>query len=259
MAQYRAAWLIGSYASMPATEVTVNAVLTAVTGGDWYLWDATATWSLCALMQNTLTAAGVAGGACVLQRDGKIKLSAAGVFSVTWGVGTLLRDMLGFTGNISGSASYSAPNQSPLLFMPGKPETPMAQRLGTAGHKTHTVYMAIAPYSGKAESVSHGSRQFARYFFPLVDTDLMVDDSNTGGTWGRWTEEVAVKAARWKLYRGALEDPTDTAAVTASLDQPLGPYVVTDPNWRWDTSKGFERTDARADLDIKCHVVEEYA
>ena len=250
---------MGSYASMPATEVTVNASLTAVTDGDFYLWDGTASWSLCALMQNTLTAAGVAGGACVLQRDGKIKLSAAGVFSVTWGVGTLLRDMLGFTGNISGSASYSAPNQSPLLFMPGKPETPTQQRLGSVGQKTHIVYVASSPYGGTAESVSHGSVITAGYFFPLVDTDLMVDDSNTGGTWGRWTEEVAVKAARWKLYREVLEDPTDTAAVTASLDQPLGPYIVTDPNWKWDTSKNFERTDARADLDIKCHVVEEYA
>ena len=167
--------------------------------------------------------------------------------------------MLGFTGNLAAAASYSATNQSPLLFMPHKPETPMAQRLGTAGHKTHTVYMAIAPYSGTSESVSHGSRQFARYFFPMIDTDIMVTAGNDGGTWGRWVEEVAVKAARWKLYREVLEDVTDTAAVTASLDQPLGPYIVTDPNWKWDPSKGFERSDARADIDIKCHVVEEYA
>lgn len=260
---YRAAWLIGSYADLPAGSIDVNGGgAVAMVAGSRYLYNPSS-FDLLALVQATLIVGGAVGAVARLQRDGKVQLSAAGVFSVTWGTNTLLRDLLGFTGNISGASSYAAPLQSPLLWMPGKPETPMGHRLGVVGHEVHVVYQAVAPYSGKAESVSHGSRTYARYLFPMVDTDRVVTEDNDGGTYARWFAEVAVKSARWKLYREVLEDPASTASVMSTLVDPLGPYVVSadqgkGPRWTFDASKGFERTDARADVDIRCHVVEEY-
>lgn len=262
MADYRAAWLIGSLADMPEQTITISGSPQS-TGSvrGFYLFDAGPN-NLCGLMQNIMVAAGLTGVKSYIQRNGYVYLESDAVFTVGWGVNPIMRDMLGFDATLSGAANYTAPYKSPLLWMPGKPETPMMQRLGTVGHKVPTVYQAVAPYSGRAESVSHGSRTYARYLFPMVDTDLVVTAANEGGTWARWFDEVAVKAARFKLYREVLEGPTNTLSALAVLDQPLGPYVMTNtrngPAWSYEMSKGFERTDKRADIDFKCHLVEEY-
>ncbi len=260
MPAYRAAWLIGSYADMPASSMTINATAVPVAAGSRYLYDADAALSMLSLIEDIITAGGVAGASVRLNQNGTVRLSGGGLFSVTWGAATLLRDLLGFTADLPSNASHTAPNLSPLLWMPGKPETPLMQRLGVVGHRTHAVYTATAPYSGKQESVSHGERFFAKYAFPMVDTDRMVGDEGEGGTFDTWFTTVAVRSARWKLYREVLEDLTAFTSAMSYLDQPLGPYVVSGPQlrWKWDPSRGFERTDARADAELSCHVVEEY-
>jgi hypothetical protein len=263
MVQYRAAWLIGSYADLPSLPVTISGSFQNTPAGNFYLYDADNGLSLRAVMNNIMAAAGLNAIQVYPQKDGHMYIAADAVFTVTWGSGTLLRDLLGFTGDLAGAMSYTAPNLSPLLWMPGKPETPLMQRLGLVAHKVHTVYQVTAPYSGRTEAVSHGSREYARYLFPLIDTDRVVTAGNEGGTWAKWFEQVAVRAARWKLYREVLEDSSSTASALVTLTQPLGPYIVSGerdkgPAWVFDTSKGFERVDARADIDIRCHVVEEY-
>ena len=262
MADYRAAWLIGSIYGMPQQEVTCDGVPVLSNGSNYYLYDADFSLSLVDLIRGMMITAGIVGAIAGLQRNGLVYLEAAGVFTISWGVSTVLRDLLGFTGNLAGASKYTAPLKSPLLWMPGKPETPMMQRLGVVGHRVPTVYQAVSAYSGRAESVSHGSRIYARYSFPMVDSDLVVTTGNEGGTFARWFDEVAVKAARFKLYRDVLENPTSTATAASYLDEPLGPYVFTapagkGPAWAYDMSRGFERTDKRADIDIRCHVVEE--
>jgi hypothetical protein len=263
MTDFRAAWLIGSQADMPAENVAINGTDQPVTVRGRYLYDATASFSCIALMQNLMTAGGLAGVNAYLQKNGYVYIEANAVFTVSWGVTANLRDILGFEGNLSGAASYTATLKSPLLWMPGKPETPMGQRLAHVGHKVHTMYQSVSAYTGRAESVSHGTRTYARYMFPMVDTELVVTTANAGGTFGRWWDEVAVTSARWKLYRDVIEGPSNTSSALTVLDEPLGPYVVSGqggkgPSWAFDPSKGFERTDARADIDIRAHVVEEY-
>ncbi len=247
---YRAAWLIGSYADLPEQEITVDGSPALTAEGSYYLYDAAAGLSLLAAIQNVLVAAGVAGAQAVLIQEGRVRLFAPGSFDLSWGTATPLRDLLGYTANLAGQASYYAPGVSPLLWMPGKPETPIIQRLGTVGHRTHNAFQSVAPYSGTTESVSHGYREYARYSFPMVDTARTVDASYSGGTFGRWFDQVAARAARWKLYREVVEDTSGLGSVMSYLDQPLGPYVVSaerkGPTWKFDTSKGFERTDRRA-------------
>ena len=255
---YRAAWLIGSYADMPTASMTINATAVPVTGGSYYLYDADSALSLLTVIQNIITAGGVAGASVRLNQNGTVRLSGGGLFSVTWGAATLLRDLLGFTADLPSNASHTAPNISPLLFMPGKPETPMIQRLGVRGHRVHAVYQTVAPYSGKTESVSHGTREYARYSFPMVDSDLVVGTVGQGGTFDTFFEQIAVRSARFKLYREVLEDPASFTSVMSTLDQPLGPYVFTGPlTWKLDRSRGFTSTDIRCDVEFPCHVVEE--
>ena len=262
MASYRAAWLVGSYAGLPQQDTLINAVMGATPAGGYYLYNhGNASLSLLTHVRNAIGAATGAATTAILQQSGHVRIDCAAPFSLAWGTSTLLRDLLGFSANLALNASYTAPLLSPLLFMPGKPETPLAQRLGVAGHRSHTVFQTTAPYSGKSESVSHGSRSYARYGFPMIDTDRLTGSLGEGGTFDTWFEYVAVRSARWKLYRDVLEDPAGTTSALLTLTQPLGPYVMTGerPSWKWDLSRGFERTDKRGDIELACHVVEEFA
>ena len=251
MPTYNAAWLIGSVADLPAQAVAIDGAPVSSSAGDFYLYDATAARSLITEFEAMMTAAGVAGPNAYIRRSGYVYLESSGVFAVNWGTGTRLRDLLGFTANLTGSTSYVAPLKSPLLWMPGKPETPIGHRLATVGHKIPTQFQAVSAYTGRAESVSHGDRYFARISFPMVDTALVVSAANEGGTFARWWDEIAVTSARWKLYRDVGEDPAGTSAEHRN---PSGNA----PRWTFEPSKGFERTDLRADLDIRCHVCPEY-
>lgn len=254
------AWLIGSYPAMPAQAFTVNAAAASIAAGDYYLYDATAALSLLDQVVSAMTTAGVAGAAAVVCKSRKVKLSAGANFSITWGSATLLRNLLGFTGNISGASSYTATNISPLLWSPGRTENPQMAPLGVRGHKVHSVYQAVSPYSGKTEAASHGYREYNRFTFPYVDVERVRTSTGDNGTYDVWFENVAVPAALWKLYREVSEDSGSTAA--ADLSQPLGPYVVSAERrgvaWNYDRSRGKEYTDECIDIDIPCHVPPEY-
>ena len=260
---FRSAWLLGSYADLPLQTVTVGVTPLAIYGS-CYLWDPVPALGLCGKMQNALLAGGVSGGSVVLLQSGRVRISADDTFAVIWGT-ALLRDLLGFTASLGGAASYTAPLRSPLWWSPGKPETPLAQRLGVRGQKRWASYQAVAPYSGRTESVTHGFREFARYSFPMVDTDRLHSEADLGGEFGRWFDLVAMRAARWKLYRQVIEDPAGTSSAVPSLlaTPSLGPYVVTAERgglaWSWNLSRGLERTDLCGDIEVPCHVVEEYS
>lgn len=254
------AWLIGSYAGMPAQAFTVGMSVTGIAAGNYYLYDATAALSLLSKVVAALTAAGVAGAAATLCKNRKVKLSAGATFSITWGSATLLRDLLGFDANLSGASSYTAPDISPLLWSPGRTENPQMAPLGVRGQKVHSVYHAVSPYSGKVEAASHGYREYNRFTFPYVAVERVRTSTDDNGTYDVWFDNVAVPAALWKLYREVSEDSGSTAA--ADLSQPLGPYVVSAErrgvSYQYDRSKGKEYTDECIDIDIPCHVPPDY-
>lgn len=258
---YRTAWLIGSYAALPVQSFTVNASAQAVAANDYYLFSTTNALSLLAQVKDAMTAAGVTNPVVVLQQNRKIRLSADSAFSVTWGTATLLRDLLGFAGDLPSLVSHQASAISPLLWSPGRQESSMLTPLGVRGHVEYLTRQSVSPYSGRTETLTHGSREFQRFWLPLVQTDRVHTSTNAGGTWMRWFAEVAVKGANWFLYRNVLEDAASTVA-TPLGGVSLGPYVYSAKakgvSWTFTRSKGLERTEAAADIDIPCHVVPEY-
>jgi hypothetical protein len=258
---FLSAWLIGSYASLPQQALTVNASPQTVPAGNYYLRDSAAALSLLEKVKAAMTTAGVGAASAVLTQDRRVKLSGGANFSITW-TDTLLRNLLGFSqGNLAGAASYVAASISPLLWSPGRPESPMLAPLGVRGAKVHTVYQAVSPYSGLTQSVSHGYREYNRFMFANIDVDRVRTATDEGGTFACWFENVAVPSARWKLYRNVSETPGSTA--TATLSAPLGPYIYSaqgkGPTWSYNRSRGFEWVDQCADIDISCHVTEDFS
>lgn len=260
MGTFRSAWLIGSYASLPLQTVTLNMAGQVIASGSYYLHDTTPDLSLLAKVKAAMEAAGLTNVVAALCGNRRVRLASDATFSITWG-STLLRDLLGFSqGNLAGASSYVADDISPLVWSPGKTESPQLAPLGVRGHKVYTTFQSVAPYSGRTESVSHGYREYNRFLFPSVDAERVRTASEAGGEFGVWFEQVAVRSARWKLYRNVQENPDSPASVT--LDAPLGPYVYSAErkgvSWKYDRSRGFEWTDLAADIDIPCHVTEDY-
>lgn len=252
MASFYSAWFIGSI-DLPRSQFTVNGVLVEVTAGTYYLTDPTATLSLLAAVAAAMLPQ-AAGATAVLLGSGKVRLSAAGAFSVTWGTATVLRDLLGFAAGLAASASYTATIKSDLYFSPGKPALFALSPLGVDGQERYILSQSVSAYSGRAESTSHGARLFQRFTFEKVDFERLRTAGEEGGEFGNWFALVAVRSARWKLYRDAVEDPAATTAFT--YDTVHGPYIITlgrSAEWDYKRSSGHTWTDYTCDLAIDAH------
>lgn len=255
---YRTAWLIGSYADLPAQEFKVNGVDVVLPAGSYYLYDATEALSLLDAFVVALDDGG-ATVAATLRQHRRVKLTAGGAFTVDWETATLLRDLLGFTTNLAGNSIYTAPDVSGLLWSPQRTETPMLAPIGIRGQEVAAVYQSQSPYDGTTENIARGSREYNRFIFRRVTYLRVWTPNDNGGEFNRWFREVAVPAARWKLYSQVLESELD---VEAEINTGLGPYIVTAEkrgvNWDFTRSKGQEFSDRQMDIDFNAHVCPEY-
>ena len=186
-----------------------------------------------------------------------VRLSGGANFSVTWPADGVLRGLLGYTGDLASASSYTAPEVSPLLWSPGKPESPMLSPLGVAGQRVYLAQIGVAE-DGSTFSTVQGYRTFQRYEWRNVHMSRVQSSAEAGGEFARWWGEVGVKA-RWKLYRAIDEEDSSTTAV--SWPTAIGPYWVSpstrSPDWEFKRSNGFEFADCRADITVTCHVVPE--
>lgn len=259
MASYTTAWIIGSIKGL-SYYFSVDAGLQSVTG-DRYLYHATGSLSILNAIRAGMVAAGYAGATAVLTRDRRVKLSSgAGNFTITWD-STALRDLLGFTANLSGASSYTATDVSPLLWSPAKPLKPELSPIGTAGIRRPLTYATISPADGSAFAVSHGSRQWQRFTCSHVAIDRVFPADEAPGSWISFFDESAGKLCSFYVYPEVVEEAG--SSTTATLADGLGPYVLTPsgraPSWSYSRSRGFEWCDRRADVDFACHVVPEYS
>lgn len=253
-------WLIGSRPDLAEQTLTINGDEQTVTAGSRYLYSSNSTLSLLAWVKAAMDAVPVAGAAAVLTRGRKVKLSATGVFTVDWAGGEELRDLLGFNGDLAGSSTYIATNISPLLWSPGKTETPEDAPLGQLGHRIENAFFSDSPFDGTTSVVIHGARTFNAFAWERV-VMARVQFAGEAGEWATWWREVAVVGSRFYLWR-ANEDATGASTATVSLTQPLGPYVLRgpgrgSPDWDFKRSRGLQTVDRRADLSLQVQVVPE--
>lgn len=259
MATYSTAWLIGSVKGL-AYYFSVDASLQSVTS-DRYLYHPTGSLSILDAIRAGMVAAGYAGASAVLTRDRRVKLSSgAGNFGITWD-STGLRDLLGFTGDLSGAATYTATNPPALLWSPAKPLRPELSPRGTTGIPRPLAYFTASPSDGSTFVVSHGERIDQRFTCGMVAVDRVFTSSLVGGEWARLFRDSLAKGYSFYVYPDVTEDPGSSTAAT--LSNGLGPYALSPsgraPTWSYSRSRGMEWCDKRADVDFPCRVVPEYA
>ena len=81
---------------------------------------------------------------CTVSDAGIVTMTGGATFTVTW-TDTALRDILGFTGNLSGASTYTAPNQHRYGWYP---DSPISERDGDerqAGVRTSDTQVMRAP------------------------------------------------------------------------------------------------------------------
>lgn len=248
-------WLIGS-AQISEQTVTISASPEVIAAGRYYLRDPSAP-ALLTAMVTAMTAAGLSNPYAVLLVNRKVRLGADATFTVTWPADNILRNLLGYAGNLVGAQTYDA-GLSPLLWSPGRTESSNMAPLGVTGHEVFNTEFGVGN-DGTTSSVSHGSRRFNDFWWSHIATDRVQTEDEEAGEWVRFFSDVARKALPFKLYRGVAENVA--ASTTATLGTPLGPYALTPSSrsvdWKFQRSTGFERADGRNTLEIKVHMVPE--
>jgi hypothetical protein len=241
-----AAWLTVAYHSFPATSFDVNGNGDqTVSAGDYYPYDATATLSFAHVLAAAIQAdAGVATCTASWLESGKLKLTMDGVTAVTWGSGTLVRDVFGFTGNLAGASSYIADKVSPLFWSPGKTESPELDVLGGTGAEDSDIVYGMSP-TVVGIATEHNTRKINAFTWRNVASSRFRSSSEANGEFFVWWQR-AKKLANLKLYRSIVEDTSGTDA--ASLSTVLGPYILDPRKIRGNTfpfarSSGFSLVD----------------
>jgi hypothetical protein len=257
MASIETEWFIGSVV-LGAQDFEVDGTPVSVAASTVYLTDPTPALSLLAQVQAAMVEANIGGETAVLLGSGHVRLSAAATFNVVWGGATRLRDLLGFTTDLAGLSAYVAPLKSLIWWSSGKPATFELSPIGARGQKRYIVNQTVAAYTGRAESTSHGTREFQRFSFEKVDAERMMTVDALPGEYGTFYDQVAVRSARCKVYHLAIESPLSTTEFT--YESVLGPYLVTLGNtatWDYSRSRGHEWTDFTCDHVINAHVCPE--
>jgi hypothetical protein len=203
-----------------------------------------------------LATAGLTGADCYIEQSGYVVLKASGTFSLTW-TDTDLRDYLGFTGNLSAGATYTAPLRSPLLWVPRRVDSPDGSVINSVGNKR---YDEVAVTSRDGTMVS---RTFGDPLRPNSYTWHYIDkaqfwENDAAGELFHFFGQVLSPRANFNLYRAVDAGYSTKAEVT--LGTPLGPYAMVGGSRELPLrrSSGYERTDCKFDFTVDVLKVPEY-
>lgn len=218
----RTSILIGS-AYLPAQTMIFGGVGVEVPAGTWY----PSSDSVLGALQSALATAGLSGASVRLCNDGLIRISGTGLaFSLNWTSATELRDMLGFTSNLSGSASYVATYPSPQIFIPGYPATRSVSE-GLPGYDVDDARTEIDRSGTIVQTTYYHTQVWDELSWsPLPLSKITTEDVSqpaSNGTWRRFRRVVLLRNHPFRFYEIAEVDGT-TSAIT--LPTRIGTYKV---------------------------------
>lgn len=248
------ALLLGSYENFP--EQTVSVTQTSpenctVSAGNYYLDDPTNSVSVCAQLAAALTGhSEITVATCWIGEDRLVHLAATQSFTLSWGSATILRDMLGFTGNLSPAATqFDADVISDYLWHPNKPEAPDSL-LATHGNTIWDTRFGMAG-GGRIVTTTNVSRTENKFGWRFVTDDRFRTTDELGGEYHTFWNTVLSQGLRFTLYRNRTSDDTsDTDIALSSLNR-FGPYKLKGPS---SGSVGFQHRRAERWIDATYHV-----
>jgi hypothetical protein len=216
---------VGSMEGMLEQDLLIDGSPEPFAAGDYYLRHATASLSAMATLAALLTGTGIAGVAVELLENLYVRISATPAFAITW-TDTGLRDMLGFTGNLAGLNSYTAPRRSPYLWSAGWPAE-LATPSGVGSYDDEDAVVRPSADGTDQELdhfVTHRLQEASYDVVPLSRYMLQDSALADGLNWRTFRRQVLVANARFQLYELITEDMASTDPIT--WVDPLGTYLV---------------------------------
>lgn len=254
-------WLIGSYPDFPAQSIAVEDELAAseaqsVATGDYYLIHPTASLSLADQLKAAVNAhSNISDCDTEIMESGKIRIWRTGAsnFAITW-TNTTVRDVLGFTGNLTGASSYVA-SKSAYWWSANRKASPTMSPLGIAGK---IVSDAVVGSAGDATTrvAENNTYRINNYFWRYVPVARIWTSSEAGGEWYAFHDAVIRKGRQFYLWPDVDEDSTDDAT-SVTLANGLGPYKAAKINW--DYSREIVNVDRLARIDLPVIQVTEFS
>jgi hypothetical protein len=239
--------------------VTIDGSAEAIEG-NYYLRSATGALSLLTAFAAAMTAAGLASVAVTMRGNLRVRIAASSTFTVTWN-STELRDLLGFTGNLSGASSYTATNPSPLLWAPGSMATPTTIQ-GKAGYVVpHVTWHSRDDETGN-ETQHFGSGVWQELDWALVPTERLqvADNEDDGNTFEGLYRTVLQYGYRFHYHQSVDEESDATNELDWNDADAFGPYQLRsplDPSWYKRLVDNAD--DYGAGVALELRRVEDYA
>lgn len=255
-------WLIGSYPDLPQQDFDVNGGGVTISAGSYYLYSPSGSLSLFDALKTALTAGGVVGADVRFLQDRHIEIRGNAVFTLDWPATGLLRNLLGFTGDLAGASSYIAPLISGYFWSGAKPMTWMGSPVLVTGLPTYDQQTSVTP-DGTVSSTGHFSLATNEFSWRFVEVSRYMTESGAGGEYVTFHDNVLRKGRNFLLWWTVTETELTTPQVLPNADV-RGPYIY-DPGGRrglqqppWKRSAGFERLNRRQDVDFGVLVAREY-
>lgn len=259
--------LVGSYPSLPSQAITITtagpiAEERTLAAGDYYLYDDGSSFDLIAALTSVINGHSIVADAVVSILDNRlIQITSSTSFALTWPTDGVLRDLLGFTGNLTTATSHTAANISPLLWSPGKRAT-TGGRFGTDGIPVVDVAWAQSG-PGRVYATSHNlyRRQTLSWRYLLNARVWTTAEAN--GEFIAFWREVLIKARPFKVWLNLIEGSGSAWDLDGDGDGVLpsaGAYVY-QPNGRpvdmpWAREFGFH--ESVHPIEIPCSTTPEF-
>ncbi len=262
MGNVNSSWLVGS-ARIPQQGLSIDGGAYVWPAGYYYLRHPTDALSMIDTLRSILSSAGVAGASVVVQKNRKVRVSftPGSEFNFVWPADHLLRDLFGFVTNIGLDASQEAEFISPLLWSPGKPESPQESPLGVLGRTVYDTQFSTSP-DGIQFARSQNAQVINAFDWSHVPLDRFQTILARGGEYTRFYDQVLRRAQKFFLYRGVAENEDSTDPVTWPIFR-LGPYGFRQSgtkgmSWPFARSKGLKELDRMVDVSLDVIVVPEW-
>lgn len=225
MAAVASTWLVGSQ-NLAAQSYSIDGTGYGIAAGHWYLTHATASLSILAGVLADMTTEGLSNPYFYIREDRLLEMGADATFTFSW-TGTTLRNLCGYTGNLSGASSYVSDGIPRLLWSPGYPAL-FATDDGQSAYDMDDAVVQVAA-SGivdvdYVQSLSYNELRWTDVMRARMRAADSADPEDFWGTFDDFRGLVLRPGYRFQIYEEVTEDSSSTDEVT--LPSALGTYQI---------------------------------
>ena len=259
-------WLFGGVPNMAAQtwSVTSNAVTEniVIPAGSYYLDDSSSSRSLVSVVETALNTHSQITNtvSCFLARDRLVRITDDNAIAISF-TDTTLRDILGFTGNLSASDAYTAQRVSSYLWVPDRPGDP-SSRLGRPGDPVYdTKVSSSGGTNATIVATGHDTRLHNDIEYRHIPFAYYDAGDDLGGQWRTFFTTVVRRFRNIKIYRSTLHDETSATAVGLLNSNMIGPYRLRHEGGgpiRYETSNEIANVHKLGRASLPVVVVPEY-